>query len=148
MVHATYEWLWTTIWAAISVIFTMPVAMIALWTMLRRKKKDELKARLAFLTFKEAVSDYFFQLTLMPKTFHARRAGKYVGEYESLRICFCTCHAAWKVAEGLLDDNKMVARNWNIFVREHNKYISGVNNFNELEMICNGLLKVCFISKK
>ncbi|MGQ3664451.1 hypothetical protein [Citrobacter braakii] len=59
MVHATYEWLWTTIWVAISVIFTMPVAVIVLWIMLGRKK-DELKARLAYLTFKEVVSDYFF----------------------------------------------------------------------------------------
>lgn len=147
MVHATYEWLWTTIWVAISVIFTMPVAVIVLWIMLGRKK-DELKARLAYLTFKEVVSDYFFQLTLMPKIFHVRRVGEYEGEYESLRICFCNCHRAWKVTEILLDDNEMVARNWNNFVREHNKYMSGVNNFNELEMICESLLRECFIFRR
>lgn len=136
---------WSTFWAAVSAISTILTVLIAAWAILRWKKQDELKAKLAF---KMAIANYSFLLTQMPNnlgTPHVMHAS--IHNIKRLNELLSVCYNTWLICEGLLDDKGEVNVFWD-FIFNNNKYfLNGEVDSSKLGACCMGILHEKFIFK-
>lgn len=136
---------WSTFWSALSALATLAALVVAFWAMLRWRKQDELKAKMAFKT---SVSDYLNALLMLPEFIvdgHVRSSYKL--EIKSLIESLAACHRAWLITEGLLQSNANVNDCWNKIFENHKHYISGNISSSVLGAYCMGILHERFIFK-
>jgi hypothetical protein len=97
-----YGWPWATIWSAISALFSVLTVVVAILALLRWKKQDQLKAKMAF---KMAVADYFYDLAKLPiRLDNLELRNKCVNGINDLNTQFASCHHAWLMSEGIMEN--------------------------------------------
>ncbi|UNE77898.1 hypothetical protein IMY97_23020 [Pectobacterium versatile] len=105
---------WSTVWSAVSALFTALTAMLAAWAIVRWKKQDELKAKMAFKT---AIANYTYLLTQMPVMLSIPYEGDVYEDAKKLSDSLAACYGALMMCEGLLDSNETVAAGWEFFIQ-------------------------------
>ncbi|QIU88268.1 hypothetical protein [Yokenella regensburgei] len=145
MWQSIYNWPWGTIWTAVSAIFTASTAVVAYWAILRWRKQDELKAKMAF---KQAIADYHYGLLLMPDDLSDEEVRK---EYYDLKMSLITkfnqCRNAFLYCEDLLDEELEVLAHWNNIYKTHSVFLKGKEDSSVLHNACNSILKIKFVFK-
>lgn len=134
---------WAVFWSAASAIATAIAAIIAILAMLRWRKQDELKAKMAF---KLAIADYKYFLMQMPSSLNSEDLRKeFQGEEKKLDDLLSACNNAWIATEDLLHSNKKVLSWWESILKTHRKYLNGSTEAEELLVYCDGILTLKFI---
>ena len=134
---------WTTIWAAVSAIFTLCTAIIAFWAMLRWRKQEELKVK---LSFKESIANYSFQLTQMPNLLVGPALREKCTEQAiQLNKLLSACNNAWYLCEGLLEGNHAVNTAWDFIFNQNKEYLRGTLNSDALGAMCMAILHEKFV---
>ena len=138
-------WPWSAIWAAASAVFSMLTVVVALWALFRWRKQDELKAKMAF---KVAVADYFHLLAQLPiKLDSEQKRDSCLNEIKDLNKSFATCHHAWLMSEGLMEEHKELTADWNILYEQHKKFTYGEVDQFGIAVACAGILTKKFVFK-
>ncbi|MDK9356413.1 hypothetical protein QQF54_20545 [Lelliottia sp. V106_10] len=145
MWNTIFNWPWATIWAAISAIFTAAAVGVAGWAMLRWRKQDELKVKLAF---KQAIGDYLFQLVKMPEVVFTKDIKENENDCEKLTILYHACFHAFVMTEDLLANNEIVNERWESLFITHQRYIAGKCKSNEIDRLCADILCNPFVFGK
>ncbi|ENT4819210.1 TPA: hypothetical protein U2Q33_000742 [Citrobacter farmeri] len=145
MWQAIINWPWGTIWAAVSAISTLSTVCVALWAMLRWRKQEELKVKLAF---KQAIGDYSFQLVRMPVTIFTNELSKHENDMRRLSVLYHACIHAMAMTEMLLDENDVVSKNWDAFADAHTNYLLGKINSDDIDNICTNIINEPFVFGK
>ncbi|WP_302378359.1 hypothetical protein [uncultured Enterobacter sp.] len=140
-----YNWPWATIWSGLSALFSSLTVLVAYWAILRWRKQDELKAKMAF---KQAIADYFYGLLLLPVDFSDEKVRT---DYYDLRMSliskFSQCRNALLYCEGLLDGETEVLAHWNNIYHYHSLFLNGEEDSTVLHNACDGILKKRFVFK-
>ena len=140
-----YAWPWQTIWAAVSAVFSVIAAAIAVWALFRWKKQDELKAK---LTFKLAIADYAYCLMELPEMLSIEEVRvRHQVKAQRLVDLLSACNHAWIAMEGLLERETEVVRSWNFIFDNHKHYLSGQIDRDTLGVYCMGIIEEKFIFK-
>lgn len=134
---------WSLFWAAVSAIFTLLTAIIAVWAMFRWRKQDELKVK---LSFKQSIANYSFQLTQMPNmligpALRAENAEKAM----QLNKLLSSCNNSWYLCEGLLEKNQTVNTAWKFIFNKNKEYLNGYLNSDDLGAMCLAILHEKFV---
>ncbi|MBT1771411.1 hypothetical protein KK000_04015 [Enterobacter hormaechei subsp. xiangfangensis] len=136
---------WANIWASISTIFTLLAVIVAGLALLRWKKQDELKAKMAF---KQAIADYLYALLLLPDDLSDEKA---YADYYDLRMSliskFNQCRNTFLYCEGLLDKEIDVLAHWNNIYSHHSSFLKGEDGSTVLHNACDSILKIRFVFK-
>lgn len=136
---------WSTVWSAVSALFTALTAILAAWAIVRWKKQDELKAKMAFKT---AIADYSYLLTQMPVMLSIPYEGyAYTEDAKKLSESLAACYRALMLCEGLLDSNETVAVGWEFIFNNNKFYLNGSMDSTKLGAVCMGILHEKFIFK-
>lgn len=122
ILHAITHAHWSNLWAAISAIFTALAVIVAGWAMLRWRKQDELKAKLAF---KKAVSDYVLRLITLPESVIGSKRVEFITELKELDALFKACDIAWVLSEGLMENNAKIKDSWAAMRVNHVIFVNG-----------------------
>jgi hypothetical protein len=136
---------WANVWASVSAIFTTMAVIVAGWAMVRWKKQDELKVKLAF---KVAISQYCYALLHLPEKLNGQKdiiANQ--AKISELIDKFNACYNAWMVTEGLLDKNKAVKDGWAFLYDNHQHFVKGEINSNILASACVEIMDNKFVFK-
>lgn len=139
-----YGWQWSTIWAAISALFSIFAVGVAIWAMFRWRKQDELKAKLAFKTEIVKYRHYLWVLS-------SERSKKYDGHEGNterlilLENAFSDCQKAWVLTEGIITGP--VADHWKLIVLNHYKFLKGEVHTLDLIDSCELILQAKFVFK-
>lgn len=145
MWHTIYNWPWATIWAAISAIFTAAAVVVAAWAMMRWRKQDELKVKLAFKT---AIAEYLVSCVTLSVSFNNERNDTRLFEQKNKVLDdFSACRHAWWMLEGLLDDDEIVKNAWNFLSDNTNDFVSGEVRVDQLLIHCRNILSKRFVFK-
>jgi hypothetical protein len=136
---------WATIWAAVAAVSSSLTVAVACWAMLRWKKQDELKVKLAF---KLAVAEYSYCLIKLPcQRVDVSMVTPFKKEIGALIDAYAACNHTWDVLEGLLDDNKQVFEAWMYIHNNHKNYVAGKCDSNRLGACCLDIMKSKFVFK-
>ena len=137
--------MWQTIWAGVSAIFSVFAVGVAVWALIRWKKQDELKAKMAF---KKAISDYSWCLAGMPEVLKLKGIVILPNKpVDDLNHFFYACMNTWQLTEGLLCKNKKVYESWLSISENHNNYMSGNFRGNDILEKCRVILDEKFVFK-
>lgn len=141
---------WANIWAAVSAISTAITGIVASFALLRWRKQDELKAKMAFKT---AIAEYAYVLVLLPNTLGDDKEALLESlnypnlneNFENLKVKIRACHNAWVAMEGLLEKNEVVNESWNFIYDNHSEYLLGKIKNKELGQRAMDILEEKFI---
>lgn len=145
MWHAIHAASWANIWAAISAIFTALAVIVAGWAMLRWRKQEELKVKLAF---KQAIANYSYRLMLLPTMLQQPNSSKHnpnLDKYKELIDCLSACHNAWLLAEGLMEKDSEIVDAWEFIFENHKEYLCGRISSLVLGAHCTTILEKKFV---
>lgn len=145
MLSVIYGWPWTTIWAAVSAMFSMVTVAVAVWAIVRWKKQDELKAK---MDFKIAIAEFMvFALSLHNVDVRNPKTVKEGEKIISVSDAFMRCRKAWWMLEGLLDDNNEVKHAWDFLSENTSRFLGGVVAETEITNHCKAILVNKFVFK-
>lgn len=135
---------WATIWSAISAVGAVLTVATAVWAVLRWKKQDELKAKLAF---KMGIAEYLQRLMVFGIYIKPALVDRDIDRIGKLNEAFSACSSYWLVSEGLMENNAIVKEGWDYISKNHGKFIAGSFESADLKMHCELILKQKFVFK-
>jgi hypothetical protein len=144
MLHAICEWNWATIWAAVSAFFTAAAVIIGGLALRTWKNQERLKVK---QKFKNAISEYAWALAEAPRIIEPDRGDDEAEQILIASNLFFNCRSAWLATEGLLEENKIIMRHWNIIQNEHLRYLLGDVPAKKLLTSCKAILAEKFVFK-
>ncbi|MEG6130887.1 hypothetical protein [Enterobacter kobei] len=145
MLHEIYTASWANIWAAMSAISTTLTVIVAWRAMLRWRKQDELKVKMAF---KQAVADYSYCLMHLPTQLQSPvRRVEYMDKCKELVDRLSVCHNAWLLTEGLMAKETDIVEAWEFIFTNHKNYLSGALSSLVLGAHCTTILNKRFVFK-
>jgi len=113
--------------------------------MLRWRKQEELKAKMAF---KSSIADYMNILLYLPtEIVNAHVRARNIDKLNELSESIKACYHAWLITEGLLESNVVIKKCWDDLSNQHKEYISGKISSSILGAHCMGILHEKFIFK-
>ncbi|HAU5660002.1 hypothetical protein [Citrobacter sp. Cf140] len=143
--HAITHAHWSNVWAAISAIFTALAVIVAGWAMLRWRKQDELKAKMAFKT---AIAEYLVNAVLLSISYEKDKNEDEIHDQINKTLTdFTACRHAWWMLEGLLDKDDCIKTAWDILSENNNKFVCGEINGDVIFSACRNILAKKFVFK-
>ncbi|ELJ9990404.1 hypothetical protein VBR58_000800 [Citrobacter freundii] len=136
---------WANIWAAITAISTASAVIVAAWAMLRWRKQDELKAKMAFKT---AIAEYLVNSVLLSISYKKDGNEEEIHDQITKTLAdFKECRHAWWMLEGLLDKDECIKRAWDILSENNNKFVCGEIDGDVIFSACRNILAKKFVFK-
>lgn len=143
--HAIIHAHWSNVWAAISATFTALAVIVAGWAMLRWRKQDELKAKMAFKT---AIYEYLIGiLSLPPEHKGVLSTGEDAKILKETLEKFTVCRHAWLMLEGLLENDKLIKASWDYLSENNGKFLSGEIGETLIIQSCSNIIGKKFVFK-
>lgn len=135
---------WANVWASISAIFTALAVIVAGLAMLRWRKQDELKAKMAF---KLAISQYLVSVVKFQNVMENKLEDP-DNEIRNKTISdFMECRYAWWTLEDLLDGERDINQAWRYLTETHSYFIQGAIDLDTITRQCSVILSKKFVFK-
>lgn len=136
---------WSTIWTAISAIFTAAAVAVAFWAMRVWRQQEALKAKMAL---KMAVADYSNALSQMPVSLSSRNLRlEYRSEVKELRHKLNAIRSAFLLCENTIEKYPRIVSCWRSLPDAHKQYTRGRDNNLQAKYICHLILSQQFVFK-
>ncbi|EKY3999560.1 MULTISPECIES: hypothetical protein [Enterobacter cloacae complex] len=143
--HAIAYATWANVWSAVTGISTFLAVVFAVWAMIRWRKQDELKVKLAF---KQAISHYAYCLYNMPGMLQSNTDDVLIRDKKAkLESALEACSYAWFNMEGLLAKNETIKVAWQSINDKHPKYLNGQLPAKDIGGHCATIMTAKFIFK-
>jgi hypothetical protein len=145
MFQVIFSWPWSTIWGAVSAIFTAATAGVAWWVMRVWRQQEALKAKMAL---KMAVAEYSNALSQLPVNLASPQIRiEKRPEVRDLRIKLNAVMNSFLVCEHMLDRYPRVVSCCRSLPETHKEYVMGRDNNIQAKYICHLLLSQPFVFK-
>ncbi|MCL8354989.1 hypothetical protein [Enterobacter hormaechei] len=138
-------WSWSTIWSAVSAIFTAATVGVAWWAMRIWRQQEALKAK---MSLKMAVAEYSNALSQLPVNLASPQIRiEKRPELRDLRIKLNAVMNSFLVCEHMLERYPRVVSCCRSLPDTHKEYVRGRDNNMQAKYLCHLLLSQPFVFK-